>query len=164
MFYSYLNQRIWGLLIPKIIQAHTTPIQPFQHKGSCVWKGWIGHHFIVPEGKSHYKSTWNPNMLIQEGCQLSQPYQRSLTTAWKLFLQRKKGIAASLDCKGAFDCVGFDATSEALITEGVPRRITLWYTNLLRGRKVTANLQEVTQTITVHNQGSVSKYQQYSQS
>ena len=57
-------------------------------------------------------------------------------------------IAVSLDCTGAFDCVGFDAASDALITKGVPKGMTLWYTNLLKGRKVAANLQGVTQTIT----------------
>ena len=57
-------------------------------------------------------------------------------------------IVVSLDCTGAFDCVGFDAASEALIANGVPEGMTLWYTNLLRGRKVTVNLQGVTQTIT----------------
>ena len=57
-------------------------------------------------------------------------------------------IAVSLDCSGAFDCVGFDAASEALITKGVPGGMLFWYTNLLNGRKVTANLQGVTQTIT----------------
>ena len=63
------------------------------------------------------------------------------------FYSRKKVIAASLDCTGAFDCVGFDATSEAPTTNGVPRGRTSWYTNLLKGRKVTANLQGITQTI-----------------
>ena len=57
-------------------------------------------------------------------------------------------IAVSLDCEGAFDCVGFDAASEALITKGVLRGMTFWYNNLLKGRKVKANLQGVTQTIT----------------
>ena len=28
-------------------------------------------------------------------------------------------ITVSLDCTGAFDCVGFDAASEALIANGV---------------------------------------------
>ena len=56
-------------------------------------------------------------------------------------------IAVSLDCTGAFDCVGFDAASDALITKGVLRGMTLWYTNLLKARKVTAKLQGVTQTI-----------------
>ena len=64
------------------------------------------------------------------------------------FYRRKKVIAVSLDCTGALDCVGFDAASDALITKGVPKGMTLWYTNLLQGRKVTANLQGVTQTIT----------------
>ena len=57
-------------------------------------------------------------------------------------------IAVSLDCTGAFDCAGFDAASDALTTKGVPKGITLWYTNPLKGRKVAANLQGVTQTIT----------------
>ena len=57
-------------------------------------------------------------------------------------------VAVSLDCTKAFDCVGFDAASDALITKGVPRGMRLWYTNLLKGRKVTANLQGLTQTIT----------------
>ena len=61
---------------------------------------------------------------------------------------RWKKVIVSLDCTRAFDCVGFDAASEALITNGVPKGITLWYTNLLKGRKATANLQGVTQTIT----------------
>ena len=64
------------------------------------------------------------------------------------FYRRKKVIAVSLDCTGDFDCIGFDAASDALITKGVPKGMTLWYTNLLKGRKVTANLQGVTQTIT----------------
>ena len=37
------------------------------------------------------------------------------------FYRRKKVIAVSLDCTGAFDCIGFDAVSEALITKEVPR-------------------------------------------
>ena len=64
------------------------------------------------------------------------------------FYRRKKVIAVSLDCTGAFDCVRFDVASDARITKGVPKGMTLWYTNLLKGRKVTANLQGVTQTIT----------------
>ena len=62
--------------------------------------------------------------------------------------RRKKVIAVSLDCTGAFDCVWFDAASEALTTIGIPRGVTSWYADLLKGRKVTANLQGVTQTIT----------------
>ena len=64
------------------------------------------------------------------------------------FYRKEKVIAVSLDCTGAFDCVGFDAASDALITKGVPEGMTRWCTYLLRGRKVTANLQGVTQTIT----------------
>ena len=64
------------------------------------------------------------------------------------FYRKEKVITVSLDCTGAFDCVGFDAASDALITKGVPEGMTLWYTNLLRGRKDTASLQGVTQTIT----------------
>ena len=36
------------------------------------------------------------------------------------FYRREKVMAVSLDCTGAFDCVGFDAASEALIANGVP--------------------------------------------
>ena len=64
------------------------------------------------------------------------------------FYRREKVIAVSLDCTGAFDCVGFDAASEALIANGVPEGMSIWYTNLLKGREVTASLQGVTQTIT----------------
>ena len=46
----------------------------------------------------------------------------------------------------SFDYLGFDAESEALRTDGVPRGMTSWYTDLLKGRKVTANLQRLTQT------------------
>ena len=64
------------------------------------------------------------------------------------FYRRIKVIAVSMDCTGAFDCVGFDAISDAPITKGVPKGMTLWYTNLLKCRKVTANLHGVTRTIT----------------
>ena len=64
------------------------------------------------------------------------------------FYRREKVMAVSLDCTGAFDCVGFDAASEALIANGVPEGMSIWYTNLLKGREVTANLQGVTKTIT----------------
>ena len=64
-----------------------------------------------------------------------------------LFTEGKE-VIVSLDCTKSFDCVGFDAASEALTTKGVPKGVTLWYTNLLKGRKVTVNLQGVTQTIT----------------
>ena len=36
------------------------------------------------------------------------------------FYRRKKVVAVSLDCTGAFDCVGSNAASDALITNGVP--------------------------------------------
>ena len=64
------------------------------------------------------------------------------------FYRKEKVIAVSLDCTGAFDCVGFDAASEALIANGVPAGMSNWYTNLLKGREVTASLQGVTKTIT----------------
>ena len=34
-------------------------------------------------------------------------------------------IAVSLDCTGAFDCAEFDAASEALTTNVVPKGMTL---------------------------------------
>ena len=61
------------------------------------------------------------------------------------FYRRKKVIAVSLDCTGAFDCVDFDAASDAVISKGVPKGMTLRHTNLLKGRKVTANLHGVIQ-------------------
>ena len=64
------------------------------------------------------------------------------------FYRKEKVIAVSLDCTGAFDCVGFDAASEALIANGVPAGMSNWYTNLLKGREVTASLQGVAKTIT----------------
>ena len=60
------------------------------------------------------------------------------------FYRRKKVIAVSLDFTGAFDCVEFDAAKEARTTNGVPRGMASWYTNLLKGRKVTADLKGVT--------------------
>ena len=41
------------------------------------------------------------------------------------FYRREKVIAVSLDCTGAFDCVGFDAASDALIAKGVRKGMTL---------------------------------------
>ena len=54
--------------------------------------------------------------------QLSQPCQEVLDYVESSFYRRKKVIAVSLDCTGAFDCVGFDAASEALITKEAPSR------------------------------------------
>ena len=46
------------------------------------------------------------------------------------FYREKKVIAVSLDCSGAFDCVGFSAASKALMKNGVPKGLTSLYTNL----------------------------------
>ena len=96
--------------------------------------------------------------VITKALESQHAYTRGLSTESALskildyvessFYRRKKVIAVCLDCTGAFDCVGFDAAGDALITKGVPKGMTLRYTNLLKGRKVTANLQGVTQTIT----------------
>ena len=96
--------------------------------------------------------------VVTKALESQHAYTRGLSTESALsevldyvessFYRRKKVIAVSLDCTGAFDCVGFDAASDTLIAKGVPKGMTLWYTYLLKGRKVTANLQGVTQTIT----------------
>ena len=96
--------------------------------------------------------------VITKALECQHTYTRGLLTESALlevldyiessFYRWKKVITVSLDCTGAFDYVGFDAASDALITKGVLKGMTLWYNNLLKGRKVTANLQGVTQTIT----------------
>ena len=50
------------------------------------------------------------------------------------------------------------AASEALMTNGVPRVLTSWCTKLLKGRKVAANLQGVTQS----HQGEVAHMVEFS--
>ena len=95
--------------------------------------------------------------VITKASESQHAYTRGLSTESALsevldyvdssFYRRKKVIAVSLDSTGAYDCVDFDAASDALITKGVPKWMTLWYTNLIKDRKVTANLQGVTQTI-----------------
>ena len=44
-------------------------------------------------------------------------------------LSKEKSDYCQPGLQGAFDCVGFDAASEALITKGVQRGMTLWYTS-----------------------------------
>ena len=65
----------------------------------------------------------------------------------KAFYNKQKVLAVSLDCSGAFDYVNFEAAEMALKEHQVPEAITVWYTNLLKGRQVTAELQGVTSTI-----------------
>ena len=69
--------------------------------------------------------------VITKALESQHAYTRGLSTESALsevldyvessFYRRKKVIAVSLDCTGAFDCVGFDAASDALITKGVPK-------------------------------------------
>ena len=66
----------------------------------------------------------------------------------KAFYNKQKVLAISLDCTGAFDYVSFEAAEMALKEHQVPEAITAWYTSLLKGRQVTAELQGVTSTIT----------------
>ena len=82
-------------------------------------------------------------MLIRGDSRQSRALSEVLDHVESSFYRREKVMAVSLDCTGAFDCVGFDAASEALIANGVPEGMSIWYTNLLKGREVTANLQGV---------------------
>ncbi len=74
---------------------------------------------------------------------------RSCDTALSEFIDDAEGaiyrgeylLAASLDCSGAFDCIRFDAAEKAMSRKGVPRNIVTWYNNLLRGRRVFADMQ-----------------------
>ena len=64
--------------------------------------------------------------VVTKALESQHAYTRGLSTESALsevldyvessFYRRKKVIAVSLDCTGAFDCVGFDAASDALIT------------------------------------------------
>ncbi len=50
-------------------------------------------------------------------------------------------LAVSLDCSGAFDCIKFDSAERCMKWKGIPDNITRWYVNLLKGRRVHAEVQ-----------------------
>ncbi len=52
-----------------------------------------------------------------------------------------KVLAVSLDCSGAFDCIKFQSAKLCMAEKGIPNSVITWYTNLLKCRKVTADLQ-----------------------
>ncbi len=53
----------------------------------------------------------------------------------------KHMLAVSLDCSGAFDCIKFESAEKCMKQKGIPKNITRWYVNLLKGRKVHAKVQ-----------------------
>ncbi len=59
----------------------------------------------------------------------------------------RKLLAVSLDCSGAFDRIKFDSAHKAMEEMGLPMSIIKWYDQLLRNRKVVAEIQGVTQVI-----------------
>ena len=63
------------------------------------------------------------------------------------FYRKKKTIAVSLDCSGAFDWVSYDSMKEALVDHNTPENIINWYNNLLSNRKLMVNLQGITKQI-----------------
>ena len=79
---------------------------------------------------------WYPRKkVITKALESQHAYTRGLSTEAVLSevldyvessFYRRKMIAVSLDCTGAFDCVAFDADSEALTTNGVLRGMTSW--------------------------------------
>ncbi len=56
-------------------------------------------------------------------------------------------LAVSLDCSGAFDCIRFSSAKNAMRMHQIPHTIVEWYDQLLKGRKVKADLQGEQQTI-----------------
>ncbi len=50
-------------------------------------------------------------------------------------------LAVSLDCSGAFDCIKFESAERCMKRKGIPDNIIRWYVNLLKGRRVHAEVQ-----------------------
>ncbi len=53
----------------------------------------------------------------------------------------KHMLAVSLDCSGAFDCITFGSAERCMKRKGIPDNIIRWYVNLLKGRRVHAEVQ-----------------------
>ena len=53
----------------------------------------------------------------------------------------QKSLVVSLDCSGAFDRIKFNSANEALERVGAPDLIRRWYNEVLKKRRVTADLQ-----------------------
>ena len=66
----------------------------------------------------------------------------------KAIHNRQSALVVSLDCSGAFDCIKFDSAIEAMVGKNIPTDITSWYDVMLRNRRVTAELQGTSKTIT----------------
>ncbi len=74
---------------------------------------------------------------------------RSCETALSTFVDdveyaiynKKQVLAVSLDCSGAFDCIKFESAENCMIQKNIPSNIIRWYMNLLRQRKITAQIQ-----------------------
>ena len=56
-------------------------------------------------------------------------------------LRGEQALTVSLDCSGAFDTIDFDSARSAMERKSIAGTIVRWYDRLLRGRRVTANLQ-----------------------
>jgi len=52
-------------------------------------------------------------------------------------------LAVSLDCSGAFDCINFSSAKIAMRLKKVNTTIIKWYDKLLKGRRISAELQGV---------------------
>jgi len=95
---------------------------------------------------------WFINMYhVKRPLVLQHAYTRGLSTETALstftdqvesmLLRGKHALAVSLDCSGAFDSISFDSAKAAMERVGIPQNIVRWYDNILRGRRVSADLQ-----------------------
>ena len=101
---------------------------------------------------------WYINMYHVKGpLDLQHAYTRGLSTETALstfvdkvesmLLRGRCTLAVSLDCSGAFDSISFDSAESAMRRAGIPQNIIRWYDNILRGRRVSADLQGETATV-----------------
>ena len=58
----------------------------------------------------------------------------------KAINQGQKLLAVSLDCSGAFDRIKFDSAETAMREHNIPETVITWYDNLLKNRKISAEL------------------------
>ncbi len=61
--------------------------------------------------------------------------------AERMVYRGKYLLAVSLDCVGAFDNIRYHSASRAMGDHGVPGGIISWYESVLKGRRITAQLQ-----------------------
>ena len=71
-----------------------------------------------------------------------------LTNVESMVHRGKKTLAVSLDCSGAFDKIRFDSAVEAMENYNFPNNIIRWYDGLLKNRRVTADVQGCSLTVT----------------